>query len=190
MSLATLPSDPRRIDADEAQKHVEAGDAVIIDIRHPAEHAYEHIVGAQLMPETELHGDRLRDLAGGKPIIIYCRTSRRTAQTVDELMSEGYGEVVHLDGGLEAWKRSGHGIVSSPGAPRFSIIQQVQMTAGTMVLIGTLLGLFVSPYWHGLSLFVGAGLAFAGFTGLCGMATMMEKMPWNKLSAADCKSCA
>ena len=190
MSLVTLPSDPRRIDADEAQRHVDAGDAVIIDIRHPAEHAYEHIVGAKLMPEADLHGEKLRELADGKPIIIYCRTSRRTAVTVDQLMSEGYGEVVHLDGGLEAWKRSGHPTLSDPSAPRFSIIQQVQITAGMMVLIGSVLAWFGSPLWIALPAFVGAGLAFAGFTGLCGMATMMEKMPWNKLSGADCKSCA
>ena len=189
MGLDTLATDPRRITADEAQKHVTDGDAVLIDTRHPAEHAYEHIVGAHLMPESDLHGEKLRELADGKPIILYCRTSRRTAATVDQLMSEGYGEVVHIDGGLEAWKRSGHETISSPGAPRFSIIQQVQMTAGTMVLIGTLLGAFVDPAWLVLPVAAGAGIAFAGFTGLCFMANALERMPWNKLSATDCHSC-
>ena len=174
-------TDPRRIDAHSAQERVARGDAVLIDVRHPAEHAYEHIGGALLMPESDMHRDKLEEVAGGKPVILYCRTSRRTAPLVDQLLREGYGEASHLDGGLEAWKRQGHETLSSPGAPRFSIIQQVQIGSGLMVLAGSLLAIFVSPAWLALPIFVGAGIAFAGFTGLCGMATMMERMPWNRL---------
>jgi hypothetical protein len=41
-------------------------------------------------------------------------------------------------------------------------MRQVQITAGSLILVGTLLGAFVSPWWLILSGFVGAGLVFAG----------------------------
>jgi len=48
------------------------------------------------------------------------------------------------------------------------------------VLIGSLLGWFVSPWWLLLSGFIGAGLVFAGATDTCGMAMMLSRMPWNR----------
>ena len=54
-----------------------------------------------------------------------------------------------------------------------------------VLLLGTLLGAFVHPYWLGLSGFVGAGLVFAGVTDTCGMGMMLAQMPWNQV-----KSCS
>ncbi len=51
-----------------------------------------------------------------------------------------------------------------------------------LVLIGSLLGAFVSPYWIGLAAFVGAGLVFAGITDTCGMGMLLARMPWNQVS--------
>ncbi len=44
-------------------------------------------------------------------------------------------------------------------------MRQVQITAGTLVLVGLLLGLFVSPAFFGVSAFVGGGLTIAGMAG-------------------------
>jgi len=178
MNLPTLPHDPRRIGADDALALLKSGDALLIDIRHEAEHAYERIPGSQLIPEH-----RLEELTQGdetKPVILYCRTGRRTAAAVDRLAALGHG-VVHLDGGIEAWKGKGHEIERSPGAPRFSVMQHVQITAGSMIVLGTALGAFVAPQWYGLSAFVGTGLLFTGLSGWCGMAAVLERMPWNRV---------
>ncbi|WP_216657596.1 YgaP family membrane protein [Gluconacetobacter entanii] len=61
-------------------------------------------------------------------------------------------------------------------------MRQVQITAGTIVLTGVLLGLIVSPVFFGISAFVGVGLMFAGVTGWCGMANLLRVMPWNRRS--------
>ena len=47
-------------------------------------------------------------------------------------------------------------------------------------LLGFILGVLVSPWWHALSGFVGAGLLMAGVTGFCGMANLLQVMPWNR----------
>jgi hypothetical protein len=62
-------------------------------------------------------------------------------------------------------------------------MRQVQIGAGTLVLLGVVLGFAVSPIAYGLSAFVGAGLLVAGTTGWCGMAKLLAVMPWNRRSA-------
>ena len=66
------------------------------------------------------------------------------------------------------------------GKAAMSLERQVRIAAGSLVLIGILLSLFVHPYLLGLSAFVGAGLVFAGITDTCGMGMLLARMPWNR----------
>ncbi len=59
-------------------------------------------------------------------------------------------------------------------------MQQVQIVAGSLVLLGVVLGYLLNPAFFLLSGFVGAGLLFAGLSGWCGMALLLAKMPWNR----------
>ena len=61
-----------------------------------------------------------------------------------------------------------------------SLERQVRIAAGTLVVLGTVLGLTVHPGFIGLSAFVGAGLIFAGVTDTCGMGLLLARMPWNR----------
>ena len=63
------------------------------------------------------------------------------------------------------------------------IMRQVQIAAGSLVLLGVLLGFFVRPEFYLLSGLIGAGLVFAGLSGWCGMAKLLELMPWNRSSS-------
>ena len=61
--------------------------------------------------------------------------------------------------------------------------------AGSLVVLGTVLGAFVHPAFLGLPAFVGAGLIFAGVTDTCGMGMLLARMPWNRAGeAAACSS--
>lgn len=60
--------------------------------------------------------------------------------------------------------------------------RQVQIGAGSLALGGTLLGLLVSPSFFAVPAFVGAGLMTAGAIGLCGMARILMRAPWNRKS--------
>jgi hypothetical protein len=51
---------------------------------------------------------------------------------------------------------------------------------GFLVITGTLLGVFVSPWFLILSGFVGAGLLFAGITNTCALAMLLAKLPINQ----------
>jgi hypothetical protein len=59
-------------------------------------------------------------------------------------------------------------------------MRQVQIAAGSMIVLGVVLGMLVAPGFYLLSGFVGAGLVFAGVTGTCGLASVLRLMPWNR----------
>ncbi|MFM7191953.1 MAG: rhodanese-like domain-containing protein, partial [Microcystaceae cyanobacterium] len=97
------------------------------------------------------------------------------------LIDAGESEVIHLAGGLMAWQQAGFPVEKNAKAP-ISIMRQVQMVAGSLVLVGVILGVTVAPGFLALSGFVGAGLLFAGISGSCLMADLLSKLPYNRIS--------
>ena len=59
------------------------------------------------------------------------------------------------------------------------ILAALVALVGLSIVFGGLLGLFISPWFYGLSGFVGVGLVFAGVTDTCGMGMILARMPWN-----------
>ncbi|MET0547418.1 MAG: rhodanese family protein [Caulobacterales bacterium] len=167
--------------AQDAKRLIDLGDAILIDIREADEHAREHVLGARLAPlsSIDLHDfDRER----GKVAIFHCKSGMRTQANAAKLLARGFKQAYFLDGGLEGWKKAGLPIHANRKAP-LEVMRQVQITAGSLVMIGVILGTLVHPGFYGLSAFMGAGLTFAGATGWCGMATMLKAMPWNRIDA-------
>lgn len=60
------------------------------------------------------------------------------------------------------------------------IMRQVQIAAGSLALLGAVLGFAINPVFYALSGAIGAGLMFSGITGSCAMARILRMMPWNK----------
>jgi rhodanese-related sulfurtransferase len=166
------------IDASTVHDWMAAGEALLIDVREPAEHAGEHIPGAQLIPLSGFDPARVPQ-ERGKKVILHCLSGNRSNQAAQKLAASGRAEIWQLQGGIEAWKAAGYPTQKSARAP-LSLQRQVQMVAGSLVLAGTLLGAFVSPWFLILSGFVGAGLTFAGITNTCGMAMLLAKLPYNQ----------
>ncbi len=98
------------------------------------------------------------------------------------LAAEGF-EIVSQDGGIEAWRAAGLPVRAGASAPRLSIMRQVQLVVGLGVLAGTAAGYFVDARLLVVPAFLGAGLAFAGATGTCGLAVLLGRMPWNRTTA-------
>ncbi|MFN6353027.1 MAG: YgaP-like transmembrane domain [Cyanobacteriota bacterium] len=61
-------------------------------------------------------------------------------------------------------------------------MRQVQIAAGSLMLLGLILSTTLAPAWILLSWFVGAGLVLAGLSGFCGMARLLALMPWNMVT--------
>ena len=168
--MTCLPLDPS-----QAYAAMQTG-ARLIDIRGTDEYAREHIPGATNVPL-----DRIDELAtGSSPVIFHCRSGMRTEANAARLAAAvGDAPVYILTGGIDAWRAAGQPIVLDSQQP-IEIMRQVQIAAGTLILVGILLGFLWSPALFGLSAFVGAGLVVAGATGWCGMAEMLRALPWNR----------
>jgi rhodanese-related sulfurtransferase len=171
--MTTLPT----IDPQTLKRRLDEGSAVLIDIREPVEHARERIAGARLVPLSAV--DRYQ-LAGDKAVVFHCRTGSRTTANAGILLAKNCPQAYSLAGGLEAWKTAGLPTEVDRRAP-IEMFRQVQIAAGSLVLLGLLLAVLVSPWFAALSAFVGAGLSFAGVTGTCGMARLLGIMPWNRV---------
>lgn len=149
----------------------------LLDVRSPIEFEAEHIEGAVNIPLSELES-RLEELPRQGKITLVCRSGMRAERAAYLLMGQGLKPLV-LEGGMLTWKKSGLAVVK--GKQMLPIERQIQLIVGLGVLTGLLLGLFLSPYFLILPAFFGAGLTFAGLTGTCGLALILQKAPWNQL---------
>ena len=167
------------IDVAAARRLLDQG-AVLVDVREADEHARERVPIAKSNPLSRLAPV---EAPAGKAVIFHCRSGARTAANATRLADAASCEAYVLEGGLDAWKKAGLPIAVDPRQP-LEIMRQVQIVAGSLVLLGVVLGIWVAPAFLGLSAFVGAGLAFAGISGWCGMARLLALMPWNRPNRA------
>ena len=153
------------------------GSDLLLDVRTPAEFTESHIDGAVLHPLSDLKPARVEELGRGRArCVLICRSGNRARQAA-ELLGDVLSTVTVLEGGMSAWEAAGLPVVR--GRKTISLERQVRITAGALVVLGTILGTLVNPWWYALSAFIGAGLVFAGVTDTCGMAMVLAKMPWN-----------
>ena len=162
-------------------ERLKAGSLTLVDIREPDEFAREHIQGAISAPLSRIEHAHLR-IEPGQDVVFHCRSGGRTASACDRLAAVVDGPAFVLEGGLEAWKRDGLPVTTDRRRP-IEVMRQVQIAAGSLVVAGVVLGAFVHPGFLALSAFVGGGLAFAGLSGWCGMARLLQLAPWNRLPA-------
>ena len=173
---------PEPIAAREAAGLIASGEAVLVDIREADERARSHISGSAHAPASRLSQAPL-DVAPGSTVIFHCQSGSRTAQHAGALAAAAPGcRVLLVEGGLTALRAAGMQVAEDRRAP-MPIMRQVQITAGSLVLLGAVLGALVDPRFDALSAFVGAGLVFAGIMGLCPMANFLALMPWNRRAA-------
>jgi len=171
------------VNAATLKQWLDRGEAMLIDVREPAEYQAEHIAGAVLMPMAQVTHSAL-PAAPGKKLVVHCRKGARGESVCAKLLAAGTDrEMYNLEGGIAAWDAAGYPVVRS-GKKHLPLDRQVQLTIGIGVLLGSLLGYFVSPGFFALSGFFGAGLTFAGLTGFCGLAMLLARAPWNQQQTA------
>jgi rhodanese-related sulfurtransferase len=163
-----------------------ASGALLVDVREPIEHAEEFIEGSVLIPLGELPA-RMAELPKDRQLLVICRSGKRGQQAVAKLEAAGFSKARNVEGGILAWKAAGLPVTRS-ARKVFPLMRQVQIAIGIGILAGVLLSLTMDPRWIYLCAFFGAGLVFAGSTGWCGLAILISKMPWNRVSSGSCCS--
>jgi rhodanese-related sulfurtransferase len=173
-----------------AQKLQSNEDVELIDVRTPAEFQAVHATPARNVPFHRLRRQEVLETCNGseeKPLYVICQAGVRSRKACEKLAAAGCQNVVSVEGGTAAWEAAGLPVVR--GEQAVSLERQVRIVAGSLVLTGALLAIFVHPWWAGLSAFVGAGLLFSGITNTCGMGMLLARMPWNQVQVrAECRN--
>jgi rhodanese-related sulfurtransferase len=174
MSIRTIT--PEELEALRA----DGREIALIDVRTPAEFREIHAAMARNVPLDRLDPQAVMKSRDGAaaPLYFICRAGSRGRQAAEKLLKAGYTDAINVEGGTLAWEAAGLAVVR--GRKAMSLERQVRIAAGSLVLVGAVLGWLVSPVWIALSGFVGAGLVFAGITDTCGMAMLLSRMPWNQ----------
>lgn len=165
----------------------EQTDMELIDVRTPMEFGEVRVARARNIPLDTLDPESVmasRKSSTDAPIYVICKSGARSAQAQKKFVAAGFKNVIHVEGGTEAWVNAGLPVLR--GKKVMSLERQVRIAAGSIVLTGSLLSIFVHPYFIGIPTFVGAGLMFAGITDSCAMGMLIAKMPWNRNQGSSC----
>ncbi|MEU4878385.1 rhodanese-like domain-containing protein [Streptomyces sp. NPDC021608] len=159
----------------------------VIDVRTPGEYATGHLPDAHNLPLDDL--DRalpaLREAAGRGELLVVCASGNRSRGACELLARHGIPAAT-LDGGTTAWATSG-GDLHRPAAtarPRWAMDRQVRLTAGSIILLGLILGALAHPAFELLSAAAAAGLVYSALSNTCAMASLLGKLPYNRTDRA------
>jgi rhodanese-related sulfurtransferase len=168
----------------------------ILDVREREEFEAEHIPDSICCPlsQFDMLAPGIIKNIKETDVIVMCRTGNRSKMALNELkkFDVDLSKFSSFDGGIQQWKSLGHPVRGKGSV--FPIMRQVQIVASSLIFMAFLGSAFIHPNFVYLALFVGGGLALAGYTGICPMVFILQKMPWNNKKMSDCtvnsnKSC-
>ena len=167
-----------KITVDELQQLIDSQqDIQLIDVRTPSEYLATKIASAKMLPLS--HFDQLvPTLDRNQKVYTICASGNRATEFCTKIDQLGFNSVL-IEGGMNAWEKKRYPVERGKNIP-WSIERQMRFIAGLLIVIGFVLGMVVAPGFYYLSGFIGLGLVFSGMTGICGMAAILGKMPWNK----------
>lgn len=110
-SLVTNDS-VNHINVDELIDFIELNDAVLVDVRTSDEYNSGYIENSlnidYFSDEFSVNADKLDRTT---PIILYCRSGKRSVLSVNKISKLGFKEIYNLEGGILEWIEEGNVIV-------------------------------------------------------------------------------
>ncbi|MBI4982155.1 MAG: MBL fold metallo-hydrolase [Candidatus Omnitrophica bacterium] len=150
----------------------------LLDVRSILEFAQLHIKDSINIP-IDMLSARINELGkDAHGYVVLCRTGNRSPMAADMLIQSGIHGIKVMDGGLTSWEKEKLPVIKGVGG--VSIERQVRLAAGSLVLAGVLLALFVHVAFIIISIFVSCGLIYSALSDNCFMAMLLMKLPYNK----------
>jgi len=86
---------------------MEAGEAIVIDVREQGEWDQGHIPGARFLPLSQFDPAQVpKDPA--KKLVIHCRSGNRCGMASARLLAAGWdGDIYRMEGGIMNWRMQG-----------------------------------------------------------------------------------
>ncbi len=107
LAAAESPKDGP-VKVEQAEKQISSG-AQVLDVRTKEEWDAGRLKGAKLATVTEegFLAKAKALLDAEKPVLVYCRSGRRSEKAAKELRAAGFSPVYELQGGIVAWEKAG-----------------------------------------------------------------------------------
>ena len=97
---------------EEMQTILHSEDVQLIDVRTPEEYSDGHIENSQNIDfKSPTFGEDILVLDKSKPVVVYCRSGKRSRNSSKILMKAGFAKVYDLEGGILEWKEKGLEVV-------------------------------------------------------------------------------
>lgn len=155
----------------------------ILDVRSGGEFESAHIPGSYNVPLDTL-SEHVIDLADLEhPVVLVCQSGTRSTQAHGKLAGAGKETLHILDGGMAGWQASG-GEVALGDTDRWAMDRQVRLVAGSIAL-GGVAASTVIPGAKWVAGGVAAGLTYSALSNTCAMATVLSKLPYNRVDKCD-----
>ncbi len=90
----------------QARPAVEAAYSQFVDVRTPEEFAAGHAYRTRNIPLDTLSAS-LDKIDKNEPVYLICRTDNRSRQAAKILAEAGFGQLIVITGGTQAWQASG-----------------------------------------------------------------------------------
>ena len=95
------------VTAEEMKEIIELEDVQLVDVRTPKEFEEIRIQSAQNIDfRSPTFDDDIQKLDKSKPVVLYCKSGRRSAKCVEKLKEAGFEKIYELDGGISKWEHS------------------------------------------------------------------------------------
>jgi rhodanese-related sulfurtransferase len=92
------------MNAPQLAAYLADADPLLLDVREPWEFEICHIDGSINLPMAQVPG-QLDLLDGEQEIVVICHHGIRSMQVAGYLQQRHEGELINLDGGVDAWAR-------------------------------------------------------------------------------------
>ncbi|MCA0871109.1 HigA family addiction module antidote protein [Seohaeicola saemankumensis] len=102
----TPPVAVQAADVRQVKDWLDRNEIVLVDVRETSEYEVEHIAGALLLPLSSFDPEVFPSIPG-KSVVLHCAVGKRSEAAGKMLLNEGHGDIVHMAGGLDAWKAAG-----------------------------------------------------------------------------------
>lgn len=98
----------KNVDANTLKTWLKNNEAMLVDVREPAEHNAGVIPGAVLLPLAQVSIRAMPDFTG-KKLVMQCRSGKRSQAAAEKLLAENPDlEIYNLTGGILEWVARGN----------------------------------------------------------------------------------
>ena len=103
-----ISGDIQVVSPEEMETLLELEDVQLVDVRTPEEYKEGYIENSQNIDyKSHTFDEDIEKLDKAKPVVLYCRSGKRSARCAKKLKDAGFIKIYDLEGGISRWQHEG-----------------------------------------------------------------------------------